>query len=90
MKRFLAALLTAALLASAGTVAAKGDAEAGKQKSAPCQACHGADGKATIDPQYPSLAGQYRDYLERSLLEYKSGARANPKPGALLRKRFSS
>ncbi len=77
MKRFLAPLLAAALLACAGTVAAKGDAEAGKQKSLPCQACHGADGKATIDPQYPSLAGQYRDYLERALHEYKSGARKN-------------
>jgi cytochrome c553 len=58
--------------------AAKGDAEAGKQKSVPCQACHGADGNASIDPQYPRLAGQYRDYLERSLHEYKSGARTNP------------
>ncbi|HEX7770702.1 MAG TPA: cytochrome c [Dokdonella sp.] len=78
MKRFLAPLLTAALCATAGTAAAMGDVEAGKQKSAPCQACHGADGNAGVDPQYPRLAGQYRDYLERSLLEYKSGARANP------------
>jgi cytochrome c553 len=78
MKRFLAPLLTAALLATAGAAAAKGDAEAGKQKSVPCQACHGADGNASIDPQYPRLAGQSRDYLERSLHEYKSGARTNP------------
>lgn len=77
MKRFLAPLLTAALCATAGTAVAKGDAEAGKQKSAPCQACHGTDGNASIDPQYPRIAGQYRDYLERSLHEYKSGARTN-------------
>lgn len=77
MKRFLAPLLTAALCATAGTAAAQGDAEAGKQKSAPCQACHGADGNASIDPQYPRLAGQYRDYLVRSLHEYKTGARTN-------------
>ena len=77
MKRFLAPLLTAALCATAGTAAAKGDAEAGKQKSAPCQACHGTDGNASIDPQYPRLAGQYRDYLVRALQEYKSGARTN-------------
>ena len=77
MKRYTAPLLSVALLAFSAAAVAKVDVEAGKQKSAPCQACHGADGKATIDPQYPRLAGQYRDYLARSLHEYKSGARTN-------------
>lgn len=55
-----------------------GDAEAGKTKSAACQACHGTDGNGTGDGQYPRLAGQYADYLAKSLHDYKSGARINP------------
>lgn len=65
-----------AALACSAAAAASGNLEAGKQKSTPCQACHGADGNAT-DPQYPRLAGQYRDYLEQALKEYKSGKRKN-------------
>jgi cytochrome c553 len=57
--------------------AASGDIDAGKKKSQSCQACHGTDGNAT-DPQYPRLAGQYRDYLQQALKEYKTGKRKNP------------
>jgi cytochrome c553 len=78
MKRFFASMLIAALAVSAGTVSAKGDIEAGKAKAVTCQACHGADGNAGIDPQYPRLAGQYHDYLARALHEYKNGERKNP------------
>ena len=42
-----------------------------------CAACHGADGNSQ-QPDYPKLAGQYRDYLEKALRDYKSGARKNP------------
>ncbi len=42
-----------------------------------CAACHGARGVST-NPQYPSLAGQYQDYLLQALKEYKSGKRKNP------------
>ncbi len=41
-----------------------------------CVACHGNDGVG-IAPLYPTLSGQHRDYLERALSEYKSGARKN-------------
>jgi cytochrome c553 len=41
-----------------------------------CVACHGKDGVG-ITVEYPSLTGQHRDYLERSLLDYKQGARKN-------------
>ena len=47
------------------------------EKAAPCAACHGANGVST-NPIYPSLAGQYRDYLEAALMDYKAGARKNP------------
>ncbi|NCT66257.1 MAG: cytochrome c [Rhodanobacteraceae bacterium] len=78
MKRTLASLLFTTLAVAAGSAhASPGDMEAGKQKAVVCQACHGADGNAT-DPQYPRLAGQYRDYLARALHEYKSGGRRNP------------
>jgi hypothetical protein len=47
------------------------------QADAVCAACHGKDGNTPIDPSYPKLAGQYRDFLQRSLLDYQSGARKN-------------
>ena len=77
MKRLSAPLLLAFLLVSAAANAA-GDADAGKTKAAMCAACHGPDGNAGIDPQYPRLAGQYRDYIVKALHEYKAGDRKNP------------
>jgi cytochrome c553 len=65
-------------LAFAVPALAAGDVEAGKQKSLPCAACHGADGNAEVDPQYPRLAGQYADYLAQALREYRSGERKDP------------
>ena len=41
---------------------AAGDAEAGKAKSAPCAACHGADGNS-VNPAWPKLAGQGAPYI---------------------------
>ncbi len=67
----------AALLLASPLALAKGDVEAGKQKSQTCQACHGADGNGTGDGQYPRIAGQYADYLLKALQDYKSGARNN-------------
>ncbi len=76
---FRAALLATTLILPCATLAADvGDAEAGKAKSVICQACHGADGNGIGDPQYPLLAGQFPDYLAKSLRDYKSGARNNP------------
>ena len=51
-------------------------AEEGKNASAVCASCHGPEGKAD-NPAYPKLAGQYHDYIERALLDYKSGKRQN-------------
>jgi cytochrome c553 len=42
-----------------------------------CVACHGKDGVG-LTPQYPTLAGQYADYIQRALTEYKKGGRKNP------------
>ena len=71
-------LLSFAALAFASTaLMAAGNPEAGKAKAATCFACHGADGNA-VDPQYPRLAGQYNQYLQQVLHEYKDGERNNP------------
>jgi len=55
---------------------AGGDAAKGKEKSAICASCHGADGNSTV-PANPRLAGQHASYLLRALRDYKSGARQN-------------
>ncbi len=41
-----------------------------------CVACHGNDGVG-ITAQYPTLSGQYEDYLVRALTDYKKGGRRN-------------
>jgi cytochrome c553 len=42
-----------------------------------CLACHGTNGVG-ITADYPSLAGQHADYIERALTDYKKGGRKNP------------
>lgn len=42
-----------------------------------CIDCHGADGNEPLDPSYPKLGGQYRDYLAHSLQQYRDGDRAH-------------
>ncbi|UXI67129.1 c-type cytochrome [Tahibacter amnicola] len=78
MKTILSSIaITAACLVSSAAVAAGADLEAGKKKSdQQCLSCHGADGNS-IAAQYPRLAGQYKDYLEHALRQYRSGARVN-------------
>ena len=54
-----------------------GDVEAGKSKSIVCSACHGQDGNS-INPLWPSLAGQHKQYTIHTLKAYKNGTRADP------------
>ena len=42
-----------------------------------CTTCHGANGVG-ITADFPTISGQHRDYLVRSLLDYKKGGRKNP------------
>jgi cytochrome c553 len=75
-----AAVVTAIVagLSSLAMSAQASDIAAGKAKAvAACISCHGADGNKTIDPSYPKLAGQHKDFLVRALMDYKSGARKN-------------
>lgn len=70
-------MLAALLSISVPALAASGDAEAGRKKSTPCAACHGANG-VSPSPEFPNLAGQYSDYLQTALKHYKNGKRKNP------------
>jgi cytochrome c553 len=65
------------LMLAASVPVFAGDYAAGKEKSAACAACHGADGNKPITPDIPRLGGQHYDYLEHSLKAYRSGAREN-------------
>lgn len=50
--------------------AVAGDAEAGKEKSTTCAACHNADGNSLISMN-PKLAGQHEKYLVKQLTEFR-------------------
>ncbi len=67
-------LLTACVFLSFNVLA--GDAEKGKSLSATCAACHGMDGNS-VNPIWPSLAGQHEAYLARQMKLFKSGERVN-------------
>ena len=67
-----------ALMMGLSSIALAGDIAAGKVKAdAVCAACHGADGNKVLDPSYPRLAGQHKDYLAVTLLAYQRGGRKN-------------
>lgn len=76
MKLFLR-LVAGLLLLNTLQAAAEGDPATGQAKSAICAACHAADGNSTV-PQWPKLAGQHADYIERQFNLIKSGARPVP------------
>ena len=77
MKNLISLAMLLALVGMTGNVAAAGNAAAGKNKSAPCAACHGADGNSAA-PNFPKLAGQDAQYLSKQLADFKAGARKDP------------
>jgi len=54
-----------------------GTAEAGKAKATTCAACHGADGNS-VNPMWPSIAGQNAPYIVKQLTAFKNGTRSDP------------
>lgn len=48
------------------------DANAGKNKTQTCVACHAQDGNSTV-PNWPKIAGQYQDYLVKQLKDFRLG-----------------
>ena len=55
---------------------AGGDPVEGAKVAERCVACHGPDGNSP-SPIFPRLAGQYADYLLKTLEDYRSGERDN-------------
>ncbi|MDH5424200.1 MAG: cytochrome c4 [Gammaproteobacteria bacterium] len=76
MKTKLLIAALCALLGSNVSVFAAGNAAAGKDKSAMCMGCHGADGNSPADA-FPSLAGQHADYLVKQMADFKAATHRN-------------
>lgn len=53
-----------------------GDPQAGRAKAALCAACHGPTG-ISINPLWPSLAGQQPVYLANQIRAFRDGARVD-------------
>ena len=71
----------AALLLGGAPAAALDGATLYQQKT--CIACHGADAKTPILPEYPKLAGQNSAYALQQMKDIKSGARNNANTPAM-------
>ena len=74
------ALIIASMFAAvAGSALAAGSAERGKLKADQvCAACHAVGGNwnKPLQPEYPLIAGQHKDYLMTVLNAYKQGDRS--------------
>lgn len=68
-------LVISALLLTAGSAWAGGDAAAGKDKAANCAGCHGANGEGMGDN--PPIAGMEKAAFVAAMEAYKSGEREN-------------
>ena len=82
MKVLFRAMAFLTLFISANLLA-EGDAARGKEKSALCAACHGADGNSTL-AMWPKLAGQHATYTRKQISLIKSGARSVPEMTAIV------
>jgi len=82
MKHFLQFAISLSMLISVSALAL-GDAEAGKSKAAVCAACHGADGNSIV-PNWPKLAGQHAQYLQRQMALIKGGERPVPEMAGIV------
>ncbi|EXI82389.1 MAG: Low-potential cytochrome c [Candidatus Accumulibacter appositus] len=80
MKKLMAVVVLASL-AAAPVLAADDGAKLYAEKT--CGACHGANGTKTLMPDYPKIAGQNAKYLEKQMLDIKTGARANGNSAAM-------
>lgn len=76
MRKLFAVAATVIALGMSTTAQAEGSVEAGQQKSAVCVACHGPDGNS-VNPEWPSLAGQHASFLVAQLKAFKTGTRQN-------------
>jgi cytochrome c len=76
-KLFIVAALTTLI---SGVVMADGAALYAEKT---CIACHGKDGKKTLTPAYPKVAGQNAAYIEAQMKDIKNGVRTNGSSAAM-------
>ena len=72
-----AVALSAAVIEREAAAQGSGDAAAGKAKAAVCAACHGPAG-VSVNPAWPSLAGQQPVYLAKQIRLFRDGERVEP------------
>lgn len=77
MKKVFLVAAALAVMGTASSAFAAGDAAAGQAKAAACAACHGPDGNS-FNPEWPKLAGQHPDYIAKQLKDFKAGVRQDP------------
>ena len=73
--------LLAAAFVAAPAIAAPDGAALYQEKT--CWSCHGKDGKKTLTPAFPKVAGQNAAYAEQQMKDIKSGARNNGQTAAM-------
>jgi cytochrome c553 len=56
-----------------------------RKKIAACTSCHLPSGEGNDLAKFPSLAGQWPEYLEKQLRAFRTGARANDGEGRMMR-----
>lgn len=83
---FFGALTIAGVVAMTipGQIAVAADLEAGQKRAKTCTACHGKSGLSRM-PLSPSLAGQPVQYLEKTMRDYRTGKREDPRMGIIAR-----
>ena len=77
-----AAVFTCLLILHAGSAGAQNDAKSGAAKAQGivtqvCSACHGNDGNS-VSPANPKIAGQFPDYLNKQLADFKAAGGKKP------------
>ncbi len=81
LKRKFAALVAATLTAGVTAVTSPwvtaGNPQAGQEKSALCQGCHGPDGNS-LGPEWPNLASQHAGYIQKQVKNFQDGVRQDP------------
>jgi len=77
--------LAKVLILAVGIIFSVASFAAGKSlyMSKTCWACHGKDGNTTLQPAYPKVAGQNKEYLINQMRDIKTGVRSNGQSEAM-------
>lgn len=77
MSKLLATTCALLGLAISASAFATGNVEAGQAKaSMVCLACHSLDGNS-VNPEWPSIAGQHEQYIVKQVKAFRAGERTN-------------